>query len=63
YYIGYLLRNYCESEVNGQVVYDYTYPMQAFSLIAAFAVVIAFALKWEDKRKHYGLEEPNYKPD
>jgi nitrate/nitrite transporter NarK len=64
--IGWVLDKYC---VTGQTVregltvntYDYTLPMIIFALFGVLAVVFAFLLKAEDKKKGYGLELPNIK--
>ena len=64
--IGWVLDKYC---ITGQTVregltvntYDYTLPMIIFTLFGVLAVVFAFLLKAEDKKKGYGLEEPNIK--
>ena len=62
--IGWVLEKYC---ITGQTVrdgmtvntYDYTLPMLIFTLFGVLALVVSFLLKAEDKRKGYGLEEPN----
>ncbi|MBQ4519722.1 MAG: MFS transporter [Bacteroidaceae bacterium] len=64
--IGWLLNKYCivgERVVDGQtfIQYDYTLPMCVFALFGIIALMLAFALKKEDKRKGYGLEQPNIK--
>lgn len=64
--IGWVLDTYC---VTGQTVregltvntYDYTLPMAIFALFGILAVVFAMLLKAEDKKKGYGLEQPNIK--
>lgn len=43
----------------GTVSYDYTLPMSIFALFGVVAVGLAFWLKAEDHKKHYGLEEAN----
>lgn len=40
-------------------IYNYTVPMAIFSAFGILALVIAFMLKAEDKKKGYGLELPN----
>lgn len=42
-------------------VYNYTVPMLLFAALGALAIVLAFLLLREDKRKKYGLEAPNKK--
>ncbi|MBR5802993.1 MAG: MFS transporter [Bacteroidaceae bacterium] len=64
--IGWLLNKYCidgERVVDGQtfIQYDYTLPMCVFAAFGIVALALAFALKKEDKRKGYGLEEANIK--
>ena len=64
--IGWLLNEYCitgERVVDGQTLiqYDYTLPMCVFACFGIVALLLAFALKKEDKRKGYGLEQPNIK--
>ena len=62
--IGWVLDKYC---VTGQTVrdgltvntYDYTIPMMIFTGFGILALVFAFLLKAEDKKKGYGLELPN----
>jgi nitrate/nitrite transporter NarK len=62
--IGWVLDKYC---ITGQVVrdgltvntYDYTLPMMIFAGFGVLALVFAFLLKAEDKKKGYGLELPN----
>jgi MFS family permease len=62
--IGKVLNNYC---VTGQTVrdgltvntYDYTLPMLIFTGFGVLAMVFAFLLKAEDRKKGYGLELPN----
>ncbi len=43
----------------GMISYDYTLPMTIFALFGVVAVGLAFWLKAEDHKKHYGLEEAN----
>ncbi|NLX80858.1 MAG: major facilitator superfamily domain-containing protein 1 [Proteiniphilum sp.] len=62
--IGWVLEKYC---ISGTVVrdgltvntYDYTLPMIIFTLFGVLALIVAFLLKAEDKKKGYGLELPN----
>ena len=62
--IGWVLEKYC---ITGQTVrdgltvntYDYTLPMIIFAGFGVLALIFAFLLKAEDKRKGYGLELPN----
>jgi len=64
--IGKVLTNYC---IDGTVVrdgvevvqYDYTLPMCIFACFGIIALILAFMLKQEDKKKGYGLELPNVK--
>lgn len=43
--------------------YDYTIPMIIFAGFGVLALLLAIYLKALDKKKHYGLEEPNIKPN
>jgi MFS family permease len=68
--IGWVLDKYC---ITGTVIkiidgkeqeitqYNYTIPMLIFASFGALAIVVAFLLKAEDKKKGYGLEKPNIK--
>ncbi len=64
--IGWILNTYC---ITGQIVkngvtvytYDYTIPMMTFTGFGVLALIFAFLLKIEDKKKGYGLELPNIK--
>jgi len=64
--IGWVLEKYC---ITGQVVrdglkvntYNYTIPMLIFTSFGVLALIFAFLLKIEDKKKGYGLELPNIK--
>jgi len=49
------------AKANGTAIplYDYTYPMLIFTGLGILAVIVAFMLKAEDKKKGYGLEMPN----
>ncbi len=40
-------------------MYDYTVPMLIFSSLGILAFLLGLWLKYEDKKKGYGLEEPN----
>jgi hypothetical protein len=41
--------------------YNYTIPMMIFTGFGVLALIFAFLLKAEDKKKGYGLELPNIK--
>ena len=41
--------------------YNYTVPMLLFASLGVLALLFALWLKADDKRNHYGLEEPNIK--
>lgn len=49
------------AKANGTEIplYDYTYPMLIFTALGILAVIVAFMLKAEDKKKGYGLQLPN----
>ncbi|MBK7212047.1 MAG: MFS transporter [Bacteroidales bacterium] len=62
--IGWVLDKYCitgTKVVDGATVnqYDYTLPMMIFASLGVLALIFAFLLKAEDKKKGYGLEMPN----
>lgn len=42
-------------------LYDYTLPMAIFTCFGILALFVALTLKREDKKKGYGLEQPNIK--
>lgn len=55
--VGKVLDRYCKSvAADGTPSYDYTLVMAIFAGFALLSIFIAFALKREDARKHYGLE-------
>jgi len=49
------------AKANGTEVplYDYTNPMIIFAGLGVLAIIVAFLLKMEDKKKGYGLQLPN----
>ncbi len=62
--IGWVLDKYCITGtkiVEGVTVhqYNYTIPMMIFMSLGVLALIFAFLLKAEDKKKGYGLELPN----
>lgn len=63
--IGVVLDKFCkipgQTNIQGGQAYDYTLPMSIFCCFGVLAIVVAFLLKAEDKKKHYGLEEANMK--
>ncbi len=64
--IGWVLDKYCITGtrlVDGVNIpnYNYTLPMLIFTGFGLLALVFAFLLKAEDKKKGYGLELPNIK--
>ena len=62
--IGWVLEKFC---ITGQTIrdgmtvntYNYTLPMMIFAGFGVLALIFAFLLKAEDKKKGYGLELPN----
>jgi nitrate/nitrite transporter NarK len=64
--IGWVLEKYC---ITGQTMrdgllvntYNYTLPMLIFTGFGVLALLFAYLLKVEDKKKGYGLELPNIK--
>ena len=66
--IGWVLDKYCITGtrvVDGVTVsnYNYTLPMMIFTSLGLLALLFAFLLKAEDKKKGYGLEQPNIKKE
>ncbi len=60
--IGWVLEKYCRGPiVDGLQTYNYSLPMWIFAGFGAAALVFAFLLKIENKRKGYGLEDANIK--
>jgi MFS family permease len=64
--IGWVLDKYCVTGsrlVDGVSIpnYNYTLPMIIFTCFGILALLFAFLLKAEDKKKGYGLEMPNIK--
>ncbi len=60
--IGVVLDKYCKGPViDGMPTYDYTLPMWIFTCFGALALIFAFWLKAENKKKGYGLEDANIK--
>jgi MFS family permease len=64
--IGWVLDKYCITGtrlVDGGSIptYNYTLPMIIFTCFGLLALLFAFLLKAEDKKKGYGLELPNIK--
>lgn len=61
--IGWVLDKYCiiGTKVDGTPAYNYTIPMLIFMSLGLLALIFAFLLKAEDKKKGYGLELPNIK--
>ncbi len=64
--IGFVLDKYCiigTHVINGMEVnkYDYTLPMMIFAGMCTFAILLAYMVKIEDKKKGYGLQLPNIK--
>lgn len=51
--------NQANTDANGMI--DYTQTMTIFAICGAIAIVIAFLLLLEDKKKGYGLEKSNIK--
>ena len=51
--------NQANTGANG--VIDYTETMTIFALFGVVSIIISLLLMWEDKRKGYGLQQPNIK--
>ncbi len=59
--VGKVLDRYCKTiAADGTPSYDYTLVMAIFAGFALLSIFIAFALKREDARKHYGLEQKSH---
>jgi MFS family permease len=58
--IGWVLENYCKTGIPDKP-YDYTLPMLIFATFGVLALFVGLMLKAEDRKKGYGLEEPNIK--
>lgn len=50
---------YAAKAAGEDISYDYTAPMLIFTAFGVLAVVVAYLLKAEDRKKGYGLEKPN----
>jgi len=66
--IGWVLNKYCITGTriaDGVEVssYNYTLPMLIFTSLGMLALIFAFLLKAEDRKKGYGLELPNIKKE
>ena len=57
--IGWVLEKHGTIVEDGITHYDYTLPMIIFSCFGILATLTAYLLKAEDKKKAYGLEQPN----
>ena len=58
--IGSVLKN-SNPGVDDPLKYNYEAPMIVFASLGVLALILGFWLKMEDRRKHYGLEDPNIK--
>jgi MFS family permease len=71
YVIGKILKTYCitgtSTSINADgattiiTTYNYTIPMIVFAGLASLSVLVALALRAENRKKGYGLELPNRK--
>lgn len=61
--IGWIINDFATQydEAGVAVGYNYSIPMAVFAVFGFCAIFIAFLLRVEDARKHYGLEEANIK--
>ncbi|MDR0973898.1 MAG: MFS transporter [Prevotellaceae bacterium] len=58
--IGWVIDKYATIQMpDGTLSYNYSIPMSVFAAFGLLAVVVAFMLKAEDKKKGYGLEQAN----
>ena len=53
-----LIGKVLERDTNGEQV-DYTHSLIIFAIIGLGAIITAALLLWLDRRRHYGLEDPN----
>lgn len=51
------------TEEVASVSYNYTWPLVMLACLGVAALILGLVLKVIDRRKHYGLEEPNVKPE
>ena len=51
------------TEAQASVAYDYTWPLVMLACLGIAALLLSFVLKVIDRKKHYGLEEPNIQPE
>ena len=62
--IGWVLDKFCKLDnAAGGPAYDYTLPMVIFTCFGVLAIFVALLLKREDKKKGYGLQQPNIQKD
>jgi MFS family permease len=60
--MGFILDKYCIINPDAKVPqYNYSLPMIIFMSFGILAIIFAYLLKVEDKKKGYGLELPNIK--
>jgi len=58
--VGKVLETFCKTILtDGTILYDYTRVMLMFSALSVLSILVAIALKKEDKKKEYGLEQKN----
>lgn len=51
------------TESQASVAYNYTWPLVMLACLGIAALLLSFVLKVIDRKKHYGLEEPNIQPE
>ncbi len=51
------------TEEQASVAYKYTWPLVMLACLGIAALLLSFVLKVIDRKKHYGLEEPNIQPE
>lgn len=60
--IGIVLDRWCMTGTNGGApTYDYTLPMCIFVMLALSSIFIATCIRRDNRKKNYGIEEPNIK--
>lgn len=60
--IGWTIEHFAKTQLpDGNITYNYTIPMAIFMISGLGSILFAMLLRVENKRKNYGLEEPNIK--
>ncbi|MEG1727948.1 MAG: MFS transporter [Bacteroidaceae bacterium] len=60
--IGWIINDFSTTKnTDDTLSYDYTIPMAIFACFGVLAIIVAYILKAEDRKKQYGLEQANIK--